>query len=148
MEINTATLEPLDSMQTVGDNATNFALSYLGDAWFELWCRQQVLSVTLTPMKAHAAVVELVRCQNQAKLMGLIFPLLNLQETQIYRRGRNAKLLSRPRHATVKDYREATALECLIGFWFSNSYEQRFYQIMNSDVAVSWLHTAINSARH
>lgn len=109
-----------------------FTLSYLGDAWYEIWCRQKVLSVVGQSNRVHSFVTELVRCQAQASIAQLILGHLNFEEQQIFRRGKNKKPLSSPKHATVKDYRTATGFECLVGYWFLNGQQDRFYHFMES----------------
>ena len=42
--------------------------------------------------------------------------LLTEQETEVYKRGRNANGINPPRHSSVGEYRSATGLETLFGF--------------------------------
>ncbi|MGK5093789.1 ribonuclease III domain-containing protein [Deltaproteobacteria bacterium TL4] len=119
-------------------NTSTFALAYLGDAWYELWCRNYVLSVIQKPSKVHKCVVGLVRCQTQSKLMREILPFLNDEERLIYRRGKNLKPLGCPKHATVEDYRIATGFECLIGAWYLQENTQRFEKLLEQESIRHW----------
>lgn len=110
-----------------------FALSYLGDVVYELWCRKTVLTYQQSPVHVHNLVVDLVCCQSQAKLAKLIYPSLTEKEQNIFRLGKNMRPNSRPRRATVQDYRLATALECVIGFWYVHEQQQRFETFMNHE---------------
>lgn len=96
---------------------SNFGLAYLGDVIYELWCRQHALQRSQNAEQVHRWVVELVRCQTQARLAKFWWDHLKLEEQQVFQRGRNQKPQSRPKHATVEEYRQATGLECLIGYW-------------------------------
>ena len=51
---------------------SSFSLSYIGDAIFELWCRQKILSRFQNRKIVHSNVVQWVRCQTQAKIAKII----------------------------------------------------------------------------
>ena len=114
------------------DQISTFTLSYLGDAWYELWCRRMVLSLRQKPEFVHECVTHLVRCQSQAKVAKAIEPLLNQEEQEVFRRGKNRKALTCPKNATIKDYRAATGFECLVGYWYLTENIERFTQLMQS----------------
>ena len=97
---------------------SSFYLSYMGDALFELWCRQKILQRYKTRKLVHNYVVKLVRCQTQAQIATIILPILTPEEKKIYSQGRNGKVISIPKHATVKEYRKANGFECLVGYFF------------------------------
>ena len=92
-------------------------MAYLGDAIFELWCRQYALQRSQNASQVHQWVVELVRCQTQSKLASLWSGMLSEEELQVFQRGKNQKPQTRPKHATVEEYRMATGFECVIGYW-------------------------------
>ena len=48
---------------------TSFALAYLGDARYALWCRERVLQLNLGSGLTNQRVTQLVRCQTQARLL-------------------------------------------------------------------------------
>ena len=108
-----------------------FYLSYMGDALFELWCRQKILQRYQNRKIVHNYVVELVRCQTQAQLATIIQPELTPEEKKIYIQGRNSKVISVPKHATVKEYRKASGFECLVGYLYLKNRTKRFEQLMN-----------------
>ncbi len=43
--------------------------------------------------------------------------MLSEEELQVFQRGKNQKPQTRPKHATVEEYRMATGFECVIGYW-------------------------------
>ena len=92
---------------------SNFGLAYLGDAIFELWCRQYALQRSQSARQVHQWVVELVRCQTQSKLASLWQGKLSEEELQVFQRGKNQKPITRPKHATVEEYRMATGFELM-----------------------------------
>ena len=107
-----------------------FSLSYLGDAFFELWCRQKILNRLQNRKQVHKYVVQLVRCQTQAKIAIIIQPHLTSEERKIYNQGRNGKVISPPKHASIKDYRAATGFECLVGYFYFTKNIKRFEELM------------------
>ncbi len=110
---------------------SSFYLSYMGDALYELWCRQKILQRFKNRKLVHNFVVQLVRCQTQAQIITIILPYLTSEEKKIYFQGRNGKVISAPKHATVKDYRKASGFECLVGYLFIKKETKRFEQLMN-----------------
>ena len=122
---------------------SSFSLSYLGDAFFELWCRQKILQRLKNRRLVHLHVVQWVRCQTQASLALLIHPLLNTEEEIIYRQGRNSKTISPPKHAAIKDYRAATGFECLVGYWYLEKQTKRFEELMNRSEIVECLESVL-----
>ena len=109
---------------------TSFALAYLGDARYALWCRERVLQLNLGSGLTNQRVTQLVRCQTQARLLRHLLPLLTPAEQQVCRRGVNMKPLSPPRHASIRDYRQATGFECLVGYWHLSDRWKRLYPII------------------
>ena len=127
---------------TLNDHSS-FSLSYLGDAFFELWCRQKILQRLKNRRLVHLHVVQWVRCQTQAQLMELIRPYLNIEEEIIFRQGRNSKVISPPKHAVIKDYRASTGFECLVGYWYLKKQIKRFEELMNRSEIVQCLESVL-----
>ena len=131
MEYNISKKNPSTDLKEL----SSFYLSYMGDAIFELWCRQRILDRFQNRKIVHNYVVQLVRCQTQARIATIILPILTSEEKKIFYRGRNGKVISIPGHATVKEYRKANGFECLVGYLFVKKETERFEQLMNnSDV--------------
>lgn len=122
---------------------SSFSLAYLGDAFFELWCRQKILQRLKNRRQVHLHVVQWVRCQTQSQLAQLIHPLLNIEEENIYRQGRNSKTISAPKHAAIKDYRAATGFECLVGYWYLEKQTKRFEELMNRAEILEYLESVL-----
>ena len=121
-----------------------FELSYLGDAWYEIWCRQTALAHASVPVMAHTQSTRLACCQAQAVFVQQILPSLTESEQNIFRRGKNRHFKSRPKHASVKEYRDATGFECLVGYWYLNNQQQRFHSFMESETIQKMISQIIN----
>ena len=98
---------------------SNLGLSYLGDAVYEVMVRAWLcLHGKLTPGRLHRAALSYVAAPRQAALAEQLMPLLTEEETQVYKRGRNASPHSHPRGATRREYQMATGLEALFGWLY------------------------------
>ena len=94
-------------------------LAYLGDAVYELIIRTTLLDTQdRSVKKMNKAAQDLVSATAQAKIAKKIEPLLTEEEQSIFHRGRNTKTTSVAKHSDIRDYRMATGLEALFGYWY------------------------------
>ena len=57
--------------------------------------------------------------------MDALLPELTEEEQVILKRGRNAKPYTKAKHATMAEYKKATALEALMGYLYLTGQEER-----------------------
>ncbi len=108
-------LRPSLSSERVNAMST-LALAHVGDAVFELLVRLYLAAEGReTSEGLHNAAVAMVNARAQAEDVHRILPALQEEELAVFRRGRNARVNSVPRHARPGDYHEATGLEALLG---------------------------------
>ena len=96
----------------------SLALAHVGDAVFELLVRVHLSAVGGNSGSHHRAAVEMVNAAAQAGDMEKLLPLLTEEEAEVFRRGRNVKVHSVPKHARLGDYHAATGLEALFGYLY------------------------------
>ena len=102
------------------------ALAYIGDAVFEVAVRQHVMAKpNLRPHHLHGQSTKYVSAKAQARLLALLEHQLTDDEKDIVRQGRNAKSGTVPKNANVIDYRQATALESLVGYLYYTGAHDR-----------------------
>lgn len=91
--------------------------AYIGDAVWELKIRNITIFQTNNPRNLHKLTTEKVKASYQAECLHKIEEHLSAEEKEISRRARN---LSIPvaRRANHVEYRQATAFEALIGWWY------------------------------
>lgn len=91
--------------------------AYIGDAVWELFVRGKTIKLTDNARKLHKLTTDKVKASYQAELLHFLEPELTEEEHEIARRGRN---LSIPvaRRQNQSEYRQATAFETLIGWWY------------------------------
>ena len=94
-------------------------LAYVVDAVFELFVRPYLVSLPNHKSDhLHRSATRFVSARAQRELLERWMPLLSEEESDIVRRGRNAKSGAPPKNADHRDYRQATALECLVGYLY------------------------------
>ena len=101
-------------------------LAFLGDGVFDLVIRTVIVERgNRSPQQLHKEKSRIVKAGTQALLGEAILDLLNETEQSVYRRGRNAKSGTSAKNASIVEYRKATALEALIGYWYLTGQEDR-----------------------
>ena len=94
-------------------------LAYMGDAVFELLTRERiVLAGEKPPAELNRLARGYVTAVAQSAAVERLLPLLDEDETAVYKRGRNAKSAHAPQCAGAVEYRRATGLECLFGYLY------------------------------
>lgn len=98
-------------------NLRNYA--YLGDAVWELYIRKKTILVTNNAKKLHQLTTSMVKTQFQCELLHYIEPNLTDEELELAKRARNLPIPV-GRKNIQQEYRQATAFEALIGWWYLN----------------------------
>ena len=105
-------------------------LAHCGDAVFELLVRTWLCTHGGIKVKSlHKETVAYVSAPAQAKRMDRLLPLLTEEETDFYRRGRNAHIHGVPKNATHEEYSKATGLECLFGSLYLLGRRERINEL-------------------
>ncbi|MCL2815308.1 MAG: Mini-ribonuclease 3 [Oscillospiraceae bacterium] len=104
------------------------ALAYLGDAVIELMVRETLIKSGNKPELLHAKAMLFVSAARQSEALGNILPSLNDEETEIYKRGRNAKAKA-PKSASAAQYSRATGMECLFGYLYLTGEKDRIEEL-------------------
>ncbi len=94
--------------------------AYIGDAVWELHIRQKVVYLTNNSKQLHNLTTSKVKMDYQSELLKFLEPLLTEEELEIARRGRNLPIPV-GRRQNQHEYRQATAFETLIGWWYLTS---------------------------
>ena len=101
-------------------------LAYMGDAVYEVYIRNMLIQKKKVSVhKLHVESIMYVKASAQANILRNISEILEQDELDVVRRGRNAKSGTIPKNAKVSDYKYATAFEALIGYlYLSKKYER------------------------
>ena len=102
----------------------SLTLAFVGDAVYELYVRTMMLEKSINAHTLNRRCVQLVNNRTQSALYDRLVPALDEKEQGVLNRGRNAKGIV-PKNATTRDYRRATAVEALVGYWYLIDAEDR-----------------------
>ena len=107
-------------------------LAYIGDSVMDLFVRTYfATSVNETVSKLNARAIKVVKASAQANILHMLDDVLDDEDKDIVRRGRNAKSATMPKNADVTDYRLATGLEALLGYLFLNGNTKRISELFS-----------------
>ena len=105
-------------------------LAHIGDAVFELMTRAALCAEGHTSVQElHSRTTARVNAPAQARAAERILPLLDEEESAIYRRGRNTHVNSIPHAANVGQYHAATGLEALFGWLYLQGRTERLNEL-------------------
>ena len=106
-------------------------MSYLGDCVIELIVRERLVkSGNIPPEQLHLKALMFVQATSQSKAVENMLPILTEAETDIYKRGRNAKVRA-PKSASVAEYKRATGMECLFGYIYLEGDNKRLHELFD-----------------
>ena len=110
-------------------------LAYIGDAIFELVVRTVLVERKNTQAeKLHKAATKIVKAETQALLIEAVRDDLTEEELSVYKRGRNAKAVTRAKNATMSEYRRATGFEALMGYLYLKGDMARMIKLIRLGV--------------
>ena len=117
---------------------SSLALAHIGDAVYELLARSWLmLRGRQTSRALHGETVKIVRARAQAGAARRLLDELTDEESEVYRRGRNARSHSIPRGALAADYHAATALEALFGWLYLKGRRARINELFEMIMELS-----------
>ena len=108
------------------------SLAYIGDAVYELYVRSYIMhSVNMPVSKLHKAATKYVSAKSQARIYHMIKDRLTEEETEVFKRGRNAHSYTSAKNADIIEYRTSTGLEALIGYVYIKKDTARLEEIIS-----------------
>lgn len=109
---------------------SNLGLAHVGDGVYELMCRTYLCARgDHTVKNLHKDSVQLVKAPTQAAFADKIKPFLTEEETDFFRRGKNAHTHAAPKSASRAEYAKATGLETLFGALYLLGRTQRLQEL-------------------
>jgi ribonuclease III family protein len=107
-------------------------LAFVGDGVFELFVRERLVCQGNCPVNSlHKQSVAQVCCSAQAKASQKLLPFLTEDETEVFKRGRNAHTNHVPKNSSTADYHAATAFEALFGYVYLTGKIDRLRELFN-----------------
>ncbi|MDD6189665.1 MAG: ribonuclease III domain-containing protein [Clostridiales bacterium] len=109
---------------------SSLALAHVGDAVFELMVRSWLAAGgKATSGSLHKDTVQIVNAKAQADFIKLLEPALNEEELAVFKRGRNTRVNSVPKHMRIADYHAATGFEALFGWLWLKGDKERLNEL-------------------
>lgn len=108
------------------------ALAYLGDAAYEVYIRQHLLTKGISkPTKLQHIATHYVSAKAQAVLIDLMKEdeLLSDEEWSYFKRGRNANSHTHAKNTSVMTYRISTGFEAVMGYLKLAGKEERLAEL-------------------
>ncbi len=103
-------------------------LAFIGDAYYELYIRNYVISKGITSLKRlHDECVKYVSRTAQAKIASLFMDVFTNEELDIFKRGRNYNYKDK-----TSEYINASGLEAVIGYLYLKKEMERLEYLMNT----------------
>jgi ribonuclease-3 family protein len=107
-------------------------LAFIGDAVYSLYIREKfAFSSDLKSGELHKLAAANVNAVSQSAFITKLFPYLNEEETNIYKRARNTKKSTKAKNSSIADYNRSTGFEALIGFLYITANYDRLNYLLN-----------------
>ena len=107
--------------------------AHIGDSVWEVFVRTYTIYKTSNSKLLHKITTDRVNATFQKDMLNILMPALTDEEQEIARRARNLPIPV-GRRSIQADYRQATAFEVLIGFWYLHDKIrlEEIYQIIKN----------------
>ncbi len=113
-------------------------LAFIGDSIYDLVIRTVIVEQgNRQPQSLHKKKSSIVKAQTQALFIEALTDELDEKETDIYRRGRNAKSYTSAKNASIGDYRKATGFEALMGYLYLTGKEDRMLSLIKRAIELT-----------
>jgi Uncharacterized protein conserved in bacteria len=109
------------------------ALAYAGDAIYEVYVRDHLISKGLTkPNDLHRQATHFVSAKAQASLIKKMeeIDFLTEDEWSYFKRGRNANSKTKAKNADILTYRISTGFEAVMGYLHLTNQTKRLEEII------------------
>ena len=105
-------------------------LAFVGDAVYSLYVRERLtLDVGGKSSDLQRAASKVVSAQGQSEFLDRLLPLFTETETDVFRRGKNAKKASKSKSASNLEYNRSTGFEAVIGYLYLTGNEARIKEL-------------------
>ena len=110
------------------------SLAYVGDAVLDQHVRTYIiLKLQSKPNRLHQEAKRFVSAKSQAVTLETLIETkwFTEEETDILKRGRNAKSYTKAKNTDVQTYRKSSALEAVIGFLYLEGQTERLHTLLD-----------------
>lgn len=106
-------------------------LAFVGDAVYSVFVRQKLVAEgDYKANDLNRLSARIVCAEAQSGLALRLLPFFTEEEADVFRRARNAKKGTRPKHAGVAEYNNSTGFEAVIGYLYLSGRHDRIRQLL------------------
>lgn len=108
-------------------------LAFVGDAVYSAYVRERLaLSGYGKAADFQRVAIKIVSAKGQSAFLDRILPLLTEEESEIFRRGKNAKKVTKSKSASSLEYNRSTGFEAVLGFLYLTGEEGRIGELLSN----------------
>ena len=105
-------------------------LAFVGDAVYSLYVRERLtLDVGGKSANLQRTASRVVSAQGQSEFLDKLLPAFTEEETDVFRRGKNAKKATKSKNASSLEYNRSTGFEAVIGYLYLTGNEARINEL-------------------
>lgn len=117
-------------------NYSMLSLAFLGDSIHSLYIRNMLISKANFKIKQlHSSTTNYVKAKSQSIVIENLQNLTE-EENRIVKSAKNAKTNNIAKNSTVKDYKNATSFEALLGYLALKKDYKRLNEILEKSVEI------------
>ena len=107
-------------------------LAFVGDAVYSLFVREKLtLTVGGKTSDLQRANATIVSAKGQSVFLDKLLPMLTEEETEVFRRAKNAKKNTKSKSASHLEYNRSTGLEAVLGYLWLLGEDERIKQLLS-----------------
>ena len=119
----------LEDIDTVNYSPLTFA--FIGDAVYEVVIRTMIVDeANRSANDLHKESSNYAKASTQAKLSEVLMDDFDEEELAVFKRGRNAKINTKAKNASLSDYKKATGFEAVIGYLYLEGKTERMLELI------------------
>lgn len=120
---------------TEAKNISPVTLAFVGDAVYSLYVRERlVLSHDYPAGTLQKLTSDEVSAHGQSELLTKLLPKFSEEETEIFKRGRNAKKSTKSKNASVAEYNRSTGFEAVLGYLYLTGRYERIDELLGENL--------------
>ena len=107
-------------------------LAFVGDTVYSLYVRERLAtSCGAKVAQLQKVAAQVVSAREQSAFLDRLLPLFTVEETDVFRRAKNAKKGTKSKSASGLEYDRSTGFEAVLGFLYLTGEEERIKELLS-----------------
>lgn len=120
----------LSKTEAVQINAVT--LAFVGDAVYSLYVRERLtLEVGGKSSDLQRTAAKIVSAKGQSEFLDRLLPLFTEEESDVFRRAKNAKKSTKSKSASHLEYNRSTGFEAVLGYLYLIGETERIRELLS-----------------